>query len=219
MGYNTTLLPCIDISASDNPPNFSAVDTAELVLFTSVNAIEYANQDKPLPWRPTATGIGNVSTATLAELGQNDIQQAIPPFTSEGFVERLKQSHVKNLVIIKGNGGRTVIQEACTELDIRCTTIEVYKRTVPVYRSDDIDVLLSTNPPTVICATSNEVLENLITLTPDVFLLRLRALPLIVNSQRSVALAKDLGFSSIIIVANPPGDEGQLRALAQLKEG
>ena len=216
LGYNTTHLPCIEISATDGTPDFEAVDTADLILFTSVNAIDYAHQLRPLPWPAKATGIGNVSTAWLAKLGQQQIQQAVPPFTSEGFVDSLKQSDIRNLVVIKGDGGRTVIQTACAELNIGCTTLEVYRRTLPNHHSDDIDTLLTSNPPTIICATSNEVLHNLLRLVPKQLKPQLLSLPLVVNSERSVALARKLGFSAHVQVADPPGDAGQLQALRQI---
>jgi len=216
LGYNTTHLPCIEISSTDNTPNFDAIDTADLILFTSVNAIDYAHQLRALPWPATATGIGNVSTAWLAKLGQQKIQQAEPPFTSEGFVNRLEHSDIRNLVIIKGDGGRSVIQSACAELNIGCTTVEVYQRTLPNHRSDDIDTLLTSNPPTIICATSNEILQNLLSLVPKQFKPHLLSLPLVVNSKRSVVLARELGFSAHVQVADPPGDAGQLQALQQI---
>ena len=216
LGYNTTHLPCIEISATDNTPDFDAVDTADLVLLTSVNAIAYAHQLRPLPWPAKATGIGNVSTAWLAKLGQRQIQQALPPFTSEGFIEQLKQSDVKKLVVVKGDGGRNVIQTACLELRIECTTIEVYKRILPQHHSDDVAALLTSNLPTIVCATSNQVLQNLLTLTPDDLKPQLLALPLVVNSERSVVLARELGFTSNVLVANPPGDEGQLQELQRI---
>lgn len=215
-GYSTTHLPCIEISATDNTPSFDAIGTADLILFTSVNAIEYAHQLRPLPWPATATGIGDVSTAWLAKLGQTQIQQAVPPFTSEGFVERLKHTNVKKLVVVKGDGGRTVIQSACAELGIQCNSLEVYKRSIPQHHSEDINTLLTSNPPTVICATSNEVLQNLVTLIPSPMKPQLLSLPLVVNSKRSVVLARTLGFSAAVHVADPPGDEGQLQALQQL---
>ncbi len=216
LGYNTSHLPCIEISATDNTPDLDAIDSADLILFTSVNAIDYAHQMRPLPWPTTATGIGNVSTAWLAKLGQQRIQQAVPPFTSEGFIEQLKQSNIKKLVVVKGDGGRNIIQETCTELGIKCTTIEVYKRILPHHHSDDVDVLLASKPPTVVCATSNEVLNNLLSLVPIKLKPQLLSLPLVVNSERSVLLAKKLGFTNSVLVANPPGDKGQLQALQQI---
>ncbi|MEE9334751.1 MAG: uroporphyrinogen-III synthase [Granulosicoccaceae bacterium] len=216
LGYNTTHLPCIEISATDNTPNFDAIDSADLILLTSVNAIDYAHHLRPLPWPATATGIGNVSTAWLAKLGQQQIQEAVPPFTSEGFIEQLKQGAIKKLVVIKGDGGRNVIQSACAELGIQCSTVEVYKRILPQHHRVDVDTLLASNPPTIICATSNAVLENLLTLAPQILKPQLLSLPLVVNSERGVVLAKELGFTSDVVVANPPGDEGQLQALQKI---
>ena len=216
LDYNTTHLPCIEISATDSAPNFDAVNTADLVLLTSVNAIDYAHQLHPLPWPVKTTGIGKVSTEWLSKLGQQQTQQAVPPFTSEGFIEQLKKSDIKQLVVVKGDGGRNVIQSACAELGIKCTTIEVYKRSLPQHHSDDVGTLITTNPPTVVCVTSNEVLQNLITLVPKALTPQLLSLPLVVNSERSVKLAKELGFTNKVLVANPPGDEGQLKALQQI---
>jgi len=119
-------------------------------------------------------------------------------------------------VVVKGDGGRDAIQSACIKLGIECTTIEVYQRILPRHHADDVYVLLTSNMPTVICATSNQVLENVFTLTPISLRPQLLSLPLVVNSERSVVLAKELGFSGDIVVADPPGDEGQLEALRTL---
>ncbi len=74
--------------------------------------------------------------------------------------------------------------------------------------------IFSHSPPDIISITSNESLDNLVTLAGE-FLPDLLKIPLVVNSQRAVEQAMGLGFLRIPLVANPPGDKGQIEAIKQ----
>ncbi len=216
LGFKTNHLPCLTIEAIDTQLSRRDIQSKDLVLFTSVNAVEHAHKLMPFPWPVKATGIGEASMQRLKALGQLRLKPVDHAQSSEGFIQSLQKQKIKKLVVIKGAGGRSAIEQVCKLLSIKCTTHDVYRRQLPQYDEQQVSELLNANLPTVICTTSNEVLENLNQLIPATLATAIKSLPLIVNSQRSVELAKELGFSGDIFVADPPGNEGQLKVLAEM---
>ncbi len=215
LGFNTIHVPCVEIKPLSFSLSFEQIKANDLALFTSANAVDLVNQHAPLPWPCLATGIGDVTAAKLKQLGQSKIDTPTPPFTSEGFIARLKSKNINKLLVIKGKGGRTLIKQACTELGIELTEKDVYKRTLPdVCVPEILDQFLK-HPPSIICTTSDEVLQNLLKLVPTELVPELKKLDLIVNSDRNVQLAKDLGFVGHVWVAEKPGDKGQLAKLQE----
>jgi len=97
------------------------------------------------------------------------------------------------------------------------STQSVYARMQPEVSPELIRALFDHQTPDVVSVTSDENLRNLMNLCRP-YIEQLRETSLVVNSQRCADLAVEQGFREHIMVANPPGDAGQLACLNQWKE-
>jgi uroporphyrinogen-III synthase len=88
--------------------------------------------------------------------------------------------------------------------------VELYRRECPPPEAGEQDWLKKTD---IITITSSEALQNLVTLTPEKDKPRLFAKPLLVVSERTAALANELGFSQPAMLSESAGDESIVQAL------
>jgi len=191
--------------------------SAEIVLFTSANAVHYANRDGQLSHRISGKAcVLAVGPATTAALAACTIPAQHPKHdhSSAGLLtmEALQQVARKQVVLVRGAGGLNTLPAALLSANAHLSIAEVYHRQIP-------DTILSlkaqfhTRLPRIISTTSNESLSNLVTLCTREERDCLSRTPLIVNSKRGEALAKTLGFSNDILLASPVGDHGQVCTL------
>ena len=216
LGFTVSHLPCLAISGL--PGHQLDRDTAarfDIVLFTSVNAVHFAHLQQPFPWRDVAVhAIGAATATALQTLQQPLAMQPLPPFSSEAYLAQLAPLLPARLLLIKGEGGRGLIASQLQTMGWQVSSMDLYRRELP-----DTDALMSASifshsPPDIISITSNESLDNLVTLAGE-FLPELLKIPLIVNSQRAVEQAMALGFLVTPLVATTPGDQGQIDAIRQ----
>lgn len=245
LGFDTVALPCIEITAVDVALPMPLINAAELILFTSRNAVIAAHRLQPLPW-PGARieAIGNATAAALTELGQPLARPPTPPFTSEAFLDTHKffnantplrapldthkpaagsvqdthkptagimDTHkpdapqINHLLLIKGEGGRDLIERALGFMGVQISVVPVYRRVKPKVDATTLDWASLD----FVSVTSDEILCNLMDLAGTEYSPFLKQLPLVVNSQRCAALAEELGFTHPALVASPAGDTGQ----------
>ncbi|MFK7855122.1 MAG: uroporphyrinogen-III synthase [Granulosicoccus sp.] len=216
LGFRVSHLPCLAIEGLQNPSlNTERVSKACRILFTSSNAVRYADALLPLPWRESAVqAIGPATARALVEKGQILASEPAKPYNSEAFLLQADTLAPQRLIIIKGVGGRTLIGDTLEKLGWQVEHIDVYKRLLPQLSPSRIDEILQPATPDVISVASNETLTNLMTLSGKHRSEILRA-QLLVNSERCASLACDIGFRRTAIVAQPAGDQGQLASLKQ----
>ncbi|PIE37758.1 MAG: hypothetical protein CSA54_00760 [Gammaproteobacteria bacterium] len=224
LGLTATHLACIAIEPLPIVGLADAIGHHDWVLFTSRNAVAAAHAIMPLPWWHGLSGtssvpspvhaIGGATADALRAHGVQPAEIADGQWNSEAFLERVAQRQPRSVLLIKGEGGRGLIEAELARRGIRAESVAVYRRTLPELPVRAVQDALGHPRPDVILIGSNETLVNLMTLAdgagvtvPDV--------PMIVNSQRCMALARDCGFSKAIGVAEPPGDRGQLALLGQ----
>jgi len=220
-GLDTVSLPCIDILPNDCPIEHGDISTADIVLFTSRNAVEFAHAVHPLPWPGVSVhAIGRATQRMLEKLSQKTIQEPIPPYTSEAFIDWYEQQdqqyrvQTRNALIIKGVGGRDAIETYLRSVGTHVDVKEVYKRVTPVVSDAERKRVFEQTPPDIISVTSDDVLRNLVNIAGSEYSRQLHDTPLVVNSERCKELAARLGFNHSAQVASPPGDEGQLKAIS-----
>jgi len=217
LGFDVCLLPCLLITARhiDQKELQQLRSTHETVLFTSANAVRCAHAIVPLPWPDTLVhAIGAATANTLQTHGQAVHLQPQSPFNSEAYLAQLEQQTPTSLLIIKGQGGRGLLQPHLSAAGWQVNTLDVYDRVMPTHSPQLIDAVFTPAQPDIISVTSDEVLKNLYqlcTLHRDAML----TTPLVVNSERCAKLARELGFTAETLVAVPAGDSGQLECLDQ----
>lgn len=210
-GLTVAHLPCIDIvPVRDHWPTDDPLSHADHVLFTSVNAVAQADRLRPLPWDGVAVlAIGSATADALSRHGQPLAFLPQSPFDSEAMLQQLDTVRPGRLCLIKGVGGRNLLSTALAERGWQVQVLDIYRRVLPAPSEQERVRLLSAPTPDLISVTSNEILQNLVQLAGEQLAV-LQRLPLIVNSERAIELARDLGFQQRPLVARPPGDAGQL---------
>lgn len=213
-GFRVSHLPCIDIEPIASPVlKTHPAKLVDAVLFTSANAVACAHAILPLPWSGLSVhAIGAATQSALQALGQTLSIKPRPPYNSEAYLNQMKAVAPGRLMIIKGAGGRELIEPQLQRVGWQVYPVDVYRRMLPAVSSSEVAALFAPVAPDIISVTSNEGLRNLLTLTSN-HQSQILQIPLVVNSQRGARLAISLGFSHPPLVAEPPGDTGQLTQL------
>lgn len=214
LGLSVSHLPCLEIEALHSATlEVDPATTCDSVLFTSVNAVREAHRQRPLPWPGLAVyAIGAATGKALQQLQQTLAIPPLSPFNSESFLAQMATLQPGKMLLVKGCGGRGLLAPGLLDLGWQVLSAEVYRRRLPAIPATEIAQLLERQPPDLISITSNESLQNLVTLAAS-HLPQLRALPLVVNSARAAELARELGFTQPALIAVPPGDQGQLACI------
>ncbi|MBX2881906.1 MAG: uroporphyrinogen-III synthase [Granulosicoccus sp.] len=216
LGLKTVHCPCLVIEPIENTAAQLALHKARgAVLFTSVNAVYNAHKLRSLPW----PGIRSYAIGPATAEALRDRQQVLdtdpePPYNSESFLEICLNKSAEHLLIIKGSGGRNLIEQQLNQRGWQVSTIDVYCRRSPNASEINAKLLFSKEIYDLISISSDEGLTNLMELARP---WRKQLLPaqLIVNSERSASLAQQLEFTNPALVANPAGDQGQLSCVRQ----
>lgn len=216
LGMTVSHLPCLEITSLDDVHlHDDPAREHDSVLFTSVNAVGQAHRLRPLPWPGLAVyAIGAATCRALEERGQTLACPPSPPFNSESFLSQIAQRHAGRLLLVKGEGGRGLLQPSLQALGWQVDSIDVYRRQLPDLSTAQVDQIITQPWPDLVSVTSNESLHNL-TILAARHLSRLRLLPLVVNSSRAAELARELGFEQPALIALTAGDPGQLACIRQ----
>lgn len=220
LGALPRALACLEIhfDAAATAHQLDKLEDGQIIIFTSTNAVQAVHEVLPLPWsekRYTVLAIGTATARLLQQLGLPPSSLPQPPYNSEALLqlEALSNVELKKISIIKGHGGRALLADT---LKGRAKTVEsicVYERKKPHVTQKTLDAIFLKSGVDIVTITSNEALKNLVEISSTTHKEQLLSLPLVVNSQRCARLANDLCFQSQILVADEPGNAGQLAAL------
>ncbi len=227
-GGKAILFPTIEIRVVDSPGNILADNMAllsyDFVLFVSRNAVNVAFDHylKKINWpahlRFVAIGAGTAEALSARKIGP--VLHAGIQADSETLLKlpELQSEYLagKKVLIIRGVGGREYLADNLTDRGALVDYAEVYERCLPQYEMKDSHDIWQDIKPGAVIATSNEGLNNLVSLTAELDRPQLFSTPLVLMSARSVNLAKESGFISEVRVATDKNDEGLLSALLDL---
>jgi uroporphyrinogen-III synthase len=198
------------------------LDSYSLVIFISPNAVRYGLRllaGRGLPARLQVAAVGD---ATARALESHNITPSILPserFDSEALLElpELQQMTGREVLIVRGNGGRPTLGDTLKQRGATIEYAEVYRRECPQI---EVAPLLERWPDEVdiVTATSNQILENLLKLVGKSGGELLRSTPLVVISERMRLHASKLGWSEIIL-ADQAGDEAIVAAVCSWRTG
>ena len=208
--------PMIDITPLQPALPLAEWRRYDWLIFVSANAVRFALD---VGMRPMAdvriAAIGPATAKVLEKAGFPVTCQAPAPYTSESLltVPALREVAGQKLLIVKGQGGRELLQETLRDRGAEVSVAEVYRRTCPRQQAvERLHQVLSENI-TVVTATSGEILANLIK-AANGMTGRLLQLPIVVVSERLADLARIKGFTHIIIAASA-SDMAILKAIEQ----
>ena len=220
LGGRAVRFPVLEIRAPGDPAavkdGLLRLPDYDLAIFVSANAVEFTLAALA-PWPPKLE-IAAVGAATAAALRRHGLPVAYCPaqaFTSEALLAlpRLQQLAGKQILILRGEGGREQLRETLRARGARVDYLEVYQRVQPAtdptpllqqWRSGEVGAVL---------VTSNESLRKLVAMIGTLGLPLLRATPLIVASTRTLELARELGLDGTVRVAADATDAAMTDAL------
>lgn len=190
----------------------------DLVVFVSVNAVEHGSH---LVVRNSTTRIAAIGKTTAAALSAIDIKVDITPdaeANSEALLAHpdIASSGCARVLIVRGNGGRTVLQESFAALGSQVDVLEVYRRTRPVVDAATLSELQArweAGEVDIVTITSVATLTNLVALLGKPAPRLLNTTTLLVASPRIREAALELSLESDIVVAAGADDESLLGAL------
>ena len=216
-GFQTRVMPIITIEAiptAEQAPAPSLNDDA-LCIFISANAVRFGlpqlgsalARDSDL----TVIAVGNKTRDTLAAEG---IQAQVPVRAdSEGLLAMpaLSAPDSRDVVIVKGEGGRELLASELTGRGARVTEWACYRRCWPEV---DVSGLIEISAGLIFQASSGEMVSRLSELLAGGGQADLFQSSIIVPSDRVARLATDIGWGQVIR-AEDASDDAFIRALKQ----
>ena len=216
-GFHSRVMPIMTIEAiptAEQAPAPSVSDDA-LCIFISANAVRFGlpqmgfalARDSDL----TVIAVGNKTRDTLAAEG---IQAQVPVRAdSEGLLAMpaLSAPDSRDVVIVKGEGGRELLASELTGRGARVTEWACYRRCWPEV---DVSGLIEISAGLIFQASSGEMVSRLSELLAGGGQADLFQSSIIVPSDRVARLATEIGWGQVIR-AEDASDDAFIRALKQ----
>mgnify|MGYP001579346203 CR=1 FL=1 len=215
-GGEAVRLPTIEIVAPASTAALHAVldrlPEFGFVIFISPNAVRqflplvHARGGMPSELRLAAVGQGTLRT--LNDEGFDNVLAPLGRFDSEALLELLPSAFVagKDILIVRGEGGHTLLGESLSARGARVAYAECYRR-VPPRQPDAANLArLRRGEIDVLVITSIEGARNLCTLVGESGRARLLAAPAVVVSERLAQTCRELGFHAELCVAAQASD-------------
>lgn len=213
LGGEPILLPAIAIE----PLSVTAVEPHDLVIFVSTNAVEHGARLVSMTAPTRVAAIGKATAAALTAINVTVDLFPDSDSSSETLLAHpgLDLANDARVLIVRGVGGRTLLQESFVALGMQVQILEVYRRVLPA-----IDPALATalserwiaGDLDIVTVTSVETLTNLVALLGDSGWLR--DIPLLVASARIGEAAIAMGLRGCIVQARGADDESLIGALS-----
>jgi uroporphyrinogen-III synthase len=184
-----------------------------MAIFISPTAVEQSQMYFPaLPEHFVIVSIGAKTTQALARQNINvDIEA--PEFNSESLLAtaqfQMPEIKGQRILIFRGEGGRPLLGDTLIKRGAQIRYVETYRRQIPPLPPLTFQQI---NTLDAITISSNEGLENLVTLMEDPSLLI--DIPIFVPSERARILARQHGFKTIVTAENA-SDEAIFSALTR----
>lgn len=177
-----------------------ALSPNPIVIFVSVPAVNYAHLSWPLQHWQYHSVIA-VGTATKKALQQYGLDQVVCPIehNSEGVLAlpELTEVNGRQIIIIRGNGGRELIAETLIRRGAKVNYLESYQR---IWLSLPRDIPQQWQAKQINCMviTSNALLERIIEVLAPLDEFWQKSCLYVVASERIAAKAKALGLHRVI---------------------
>ena len=203
-------LPLISIVAGQElnqlPNKLQQLNTGDYVFAVSQNAVEYAQQtlsSAGFYWRADLHyfTVGQRTAEDFASQTGNAVHYPIEQENSEGLLDlpQMQDLQGKNVLILRGNGGREFFAEQASLRGAKVETLECYQRLPIEYNNVEQISLCQRIGVDTLVVTSQEILNYLVVLVPTSELSWLFNCRLLTVSQRIAELAKNVGWTNIVV--------------------
>ena len=198
-------LPALDIKPTNTAwtNKLPTLEHIQYAIFTSPNAVHYFfTEISPRTW-PNHIKLLAIGQGTAKAL----IQQGLPSPTcptqanSEHVLMLDALQHIKNhkILIIKGQGGRTLMNATLTTRGAHVSILEVYQRTLPSHNKKRIQTLWHEDAVDIILITSETALVHLFALFGEHAQAWLCSKPYLVISERLRKAAYAQGIQTVMV--------------------
>lgn len=220
--------PSIEIKTADEIDNKIAHSETlaryNFIIFVSRNAVKAAfEQNENLAVCSEGlqfVAIGAGTAEALADVGILNVLHAGQQADSEKLLQlaefQTERLIGKKALIVRGVGGREYLKDNLSERGALVDYAEVYERCLPKYDANVAHNIWQNIKPDAVVVSSHDGLKNLVCLTAESDREQLFNTPLVLMSDRSISLAKELGFISGTVAAVDKNDHGLLLALLGL---
>ncbi len=196
----------------------------DMAIFVSPNAVRYGveavTQRRAWPESLRLAAIGKGSAQELeARLGR--AADILPPHgnDSEALLESTALQDVsgKHILIFRGRHGRELLADTLRARGAQVDYAEVYERQRPKADTAPLNNALFSGTIDAILITSNEALENLLSMVEPANQNALYQVPLVVIHPRQAERAQQLGFRYNPILAQDGSVSAIIKALTSLR--
>jgi uroporphyrinogen-III synthase len=194
-----------------------ALGVFDLILFTSANAVRHGaallDQQRDLP-------LAAIGPATARALNQAGYRVAVQPsgaFDSESLLRhpRLASLAGQRILLIKGQGGRELLEQELSRRGAAVTLAEVYRRECPAPEAAELRSLESSfekREIQLITATSAEIGNNLLVLATPALRRHFDAAHWLVPGVRVGDILRQEGLRAPIVLAASAVDQDLVSA-------
>ncbi len=182
----------------------------QTAIFVSRNAVQGAlellgSQGLGLPQPLRLAAIGRATAAALERAGYPVHIVPERGYTSEALLAETSMQDLggQRILILRGEGGRTLLGEGLTQRGARVEYAELYRRGLPDLRPEEIVRAFRSRPLQLIMVTSGEALVNLCTLARRGPVRELYDYPLLSGGARVAGLAHEAGFARVLCAPDP----------------
>jgi len=195
-------------------------DRYDLVVFVSANAVRYGadilDQRSDLP----VAAIGQATAAALNAAGYRVSLVPDEGSDSEALLAmpQLADMSGQRVLIVRGSGGRNLLQEVMSGRGALVQHAEVYTREAAypsMERKAEVETLWRQGGISVYTATSVELLEALVGIVTPRCRELMHSTALVTGSGRVADTASRLGIGSPILLADSPDDSALVGALVR----
>ena len=220
-GGSSISFPVIEIvprNATAIAADMGGLQAPDIIVYVSRNAVEQG-----LAWNPDGmvAAVGPSTAAALEAAGR--IVDIVPAtgFDSESLLAEPAMNDVagKTVRIVRGNGGRELLADTLRERGATVEYLTVYERRLPDYSDDELRELAhdwNTGSVDAVTVMSVESLRNLLALLPDTCVAALTDTPLVTPAARVLKEAKERLPGCTVILAQGPGADAMVSAIATL---
>ena len=223
-GAATLRLPALEIKPLKDrralTQQLGVLENFDVIVFTSANAVRFGvsflDQKRDL-------ALAAIGPATARALNQAGYRVAINPsggFDTEGLLSHSRLEHVAGhrILIIKGSGGRQLLQQELTRRGATVLSADVYER-VPARPTAAllgmVEQRFAAGELHVVMATSLEAGAALLQLAPPALRAEIERAPWLVPGERVASGLRELGLQAPILQAESAEDQALVAALVR----
>ncbi len=197
----TPLLQVEATPVAEDNHSVSLFSQADIIIFISTNAVKFTAKALAGNWPVAAQyyAVGEATFLALSQLGINAQEAPKDCQQTEGLLTlpQLQSLSGKNIVIVRGVGGREKLANELCARGGHISYWEVYQRSAPQLPATETTQAWQQGGIDTIIVTSGEILDYLINLVPNGLFAWLRACHIIVPSSRVHEQALAYGFQHV----------------------